>query len=175
MGRRHVDLPEGGLGTLPHEADKTCDYTLPEICPYRKPTEWKSAPSVQERETKYFLKEQKLTIFLSKPARLGQESVSYTKHIPQKKAEELKNRDKEHVHGWGLVVHCKFDIITSALTWFLVGLLIAMIIVLTLIKLGPLRGNVTGIFSVIFGILGLINTFAISVSLYYSRDEGLLK
>jgi hypothetical protein len=102
--------------------------------------------------------------------------IPFGKRIPRKR-EPLPKDDKHpsHIHGWGLVVHKKFDYLTCVLIWSMISLLISTIVVIVLVSLGPLRGNVVGIFTIIFGFLAFVNCWVLTVSVTYARSEGLFK
>ena len=95
------------------------------------------------------------------------------KWIPRRENEELTTEGQIHVHGWGLVVRQKFDYLTFVLIWTTIAFLVAAIVILILVKLGPLRGNVTGMFGIIFGFVGLVNILGLTVSVNHARSEEL--
>lgn len=55
----------------------------------------------------------------------------------------------------------------------MIAFLVAAIVILVLVRLGPLRGNVTGMFSIIFGFVGLVNILGLTVSVNHARSEEL--
>lgn len=70
------------------------------------------------------------------------------------------------------MVYKKFDSLSFTFICFMVAFSVAAIVILMLGNLGPLRGNVTGAFSIVFRFVALVNVLGLTITVNYARSDG---